>query len=256
MELKNSPIAAESGHWYTPGGKPAYTIIGKNGKERNTTLRDARTNNLRPSVTTILRVASAPGLEKWKRDQLLMAAATLPKIEGEPLEDWMERVSRDSQEQGWKAMELGTSIHSSLEKAYEGKSFQTDHSAYVVATMQAIHDKFGTQPWRAEKSFASDLGFGGKIDLSSDEIVIDFKTSAFDDPEKKVGYDENLMQVAAYAMGLKIGSPRCANVFVSTTVPGLTKVVEWSAEDIARGWEQFKCLLNYWQLQKGYVPNA
>ena len=47
---------AESGHWYTRGGEPAYTVTGKNGKERNTTLRDARTMNLVPSVTTVLKV--------------------------------------------------------------------------------------------------------------------------------------------------------------------------------------------------------
>ena len=33
---------SESGHWYTQEGEPMYTIIGANGKERNTTLRDAK----------------------------------------------------------------------------------------------------------------------------------------------------------------------------------------------------------------------
>ena len=28
--------AAESGHWYTRDGVPRYTIIGANGRERNT----------------------------------------------------------------------------------------------------------------------------------------------------------------------------------------------------------------------------
>jgi hypothetical protein len=36
----------ESGHWYCAvTGQPRYTTIGKNGKERNTTLRDAKTDN-------------------------------------------------------------------------------------------------------------------------------------------------------------------------------------------------------------------
>ena len=54
---------AESGHWYDREGNPAYTVIGKNGKPRGTTLRDARTLNLCPSVTTILGVAARPGLD-------------------------------------------------------------------------------------------------------------------------------------------------------------------------------------------------
>lgn len=33
---------AEAGHWYSKEGEPKYTIIGANGKERNTTLRDAK----------------------------------------------------------------------------------------------------------------------------------------------------------------------------------------------------------------------
>ena len=65
---------AESGHWYDRDGKPAYTVIGKNGKERNTTLRDAREKDLVTSVTTILKVAAAPGLERWKQEQVLLAA--------------------------------------------------------------------------------------------------------------------------------------------------------------------------------------
>ena len=73
----------ESTHWYTRAGNPMYTIIGKNGKERNTTLRDARTLDLVPSVTTILGVAAKPGLEKWKQEQVLLAALTLPRQDGE-----------------------------------------------------------------------------------------------------------------------------------------------------------------------------
>jgi hypothetical protein len=38
--------ASESNHWYTRDGIPQYTIVGKNGKERNTTLRDAREHRL------------------------------------------------------------------------------------------------------------------------------------------------------------------------------------------------------------------
>ncbi len=72
-------ITSESGHWYTIDGKPKYTIVGKNGKERNTTLRDARKLNLVPSVTTILDVAAKPGLVNWQVNQGIQAALTLPR---------------------------------------------------------------------------------------------------------------------------------------------------------------------------------
>ena len=37
-----SNYKSEAGHWYDHEGKPMYTIVGVNGKERNTTLRDAK----------------------------------------------------------------------------------------------------------------------------------------------------------------------------------------------------------------------
>ena len=41
-KLSAKKTTSESGHWYTQEGDPMYTVIGANGKERNTTLRDAR----------------------------------------------------------------------------------------------------------------------------------------------------------------------------------------------------------------------
>ena len=32
----------ESEHWYDKTGEAAYTVVGSNGKERNTNLKDAR----------------------------------------------------------------------------------------------------------------------------------------------------------------------------------------------------------------------
>ena len=77
MTTQNETRASESQHWYDRQGNPMYTVIGKNGKERNTTLRDARTMNLVPSVTTILNVAAKPALNVWLQRQVLMAALTL-----------------------------------------------------------------------------------------------------------------------------------------------------------------------------------
>ena len=63
---------SESGHWYLPNGNPAYTVIGKNGKERNTTVKDAREQGLLPSVTTIIGCAAKPALDVWKQQQAIL----------------------------------------------------------------------------------------------------------------------------------------------------------------------------------------
>ena len=83
-------FTSESGHWYAQDGEPMYTIIGANGKERNTTLRDAKSLGLVPSVTTILGMIAKPSLENWKINQALNSALTLEKNEGESLESCLQ----------------------------------------------------------------------------------------------------------------------------------------------------------------------
>ena len=70
-------FTSESGHWYTQEGEPMYTLIGANGKERNTTLRDAKSLGLVPSVTTILGMVAKPALENWKITQAIKSAINL-----------------------------------------------------------------------------------------------------------------------------------------------------------------------------------
>ena len=110
-ELITTPYASNAGHWYTRTGEPAYTVKGKNGTERPTTLRDARQLGLLPSVTTITNEANAPGLNNWKENQVLLSALTLPRIEGESEDVWVERIKADAKETAKKAADRGTQIH-------------------------------------------------------------------------------------------------------------------------------------------------
>lgn len=243
------PRASESNHWYTRDGAPMYTVEAAKGGQRNTTLRDARKLNLVPSVTTILNVAAKPGLTQWLQKQVLLAALTIPRMSGEPEEDFIARIIDDSKEQGRAAADAGTEIHASIQGFYEGERV-TRHQEHITGCTKAISDTFGLHGWIAERSFAHEIGFGGKVDLHSPQgVVIDIKTKEFTDPSKVDAYDEHLMQLAAYRVGLGMPDARCANVFVSRSVPGLTHVVEWSQDDLSRGWKMFSALLNFWQLK-------
>ena len=117
MATITTGLAAESGHWYSADGSPAYQIEAKNGNLRAVTLRDARKLNLYPSVTTIIRSAAAPGLEAWKTKQAVLAALTLPRQPEETDESFVGRVLVDGREQARKAAELGTNIHAAIEAA-------------------------------------------------------------------------------------------------------------------------------------------
>jgi hypothetical protein len=227
-------------------------VIGKNGKERNTTLRDARTDDLVPSVTTIIKAAAAPGLERWKQEQVLMAALTLPKADGESESDWINRIMQDSKETGRQAADRGTEIHGAIEQHYRGLSFDSQYDKHVEGCVKAINSHFYDWEWEAEKSFACSLGFGGKVDMHTNGIVVDIKTKDFGPNDKIDAYDEHLMQLAAYRAGLGMPRARCANVFLSRSNPGLAVIKEWEAEDINRGWEMFTRLLSYWQIKNNH----
>ena len=243
--------AAESGHWYDRNGEPAYTIVGANGKARPTTLRDARKLNLVPSVTTIIKVAAQPGLDRWKQEQTLLAALTLPKVDAESDSDYIARILDDSKEAARSAADAGTDIHASIEAFYRGE-VRNRHQEHVQGFVTALQEHCGQHAWVAERSFSHESGFGGKIDLHAPGFVVDVKTKEFTDPAKVQGYDEHLMQLAAYRVGLGMPQARGINAFVSRSVPGLCVLREWTQAELDTGWKMFHALLTFWQLKNDH----
>lgn len=240
--------ASESGHWYTKTGETAYTVEGKTGL-RSTTLRDARKLNLVPSVTTILGVAAKPGLQTWLQTQVLLAALTLPRKEGEPEQDWLERVMSDSKAQTKQAAERGTTIHGIIEAYFDKGYLEHEWPPYVKNVEKALTDAFGAQQWNSEKSFAHELGYGGKVDLSAPNIIVDYKTKETD-LAKVEPYHEHEMQLAAYCvgMGYKLEECRAAIVFVNGTTNEV-KLCEISSDSLKSAWECFTHLLAFYRLK-------
>jgi len=255
-------LASQSGHWYAADGSPAYEIPAKNGALRAVTLRDARKLNLYPSVTTVMQCAAKPALEAWKVRQGILAALTLPRLDGETDDGFAARALEDSKEQSRNAAALGTLLHEQIERSFT-ESCDPDWWDHVKPVRDWLAQQFGDVEWRAERSFASTRGYGGKVDLHSRQVpcVIDFKTKDFTDPADVKAWDEHGVQLAAYSQGLgleRIGEqyPQRWNIFVSTRVPGLIKPVMWSPDTFDRHWTMFNCLLDYWQADKGYRPEA
>ena len=236
-----------SNHWYDKEGNPAYTIIGVNGKERATTLRDAKKHGYVPSVTTILGLLHKPGLETWKLQNMLLAALTLPREDGESETDWIERVMQDSKATGKEAMDRGSRMHDVLEQFYKSKTTQIWPS-YCIEIDRALETHFGTQNWIPEKSFIHSMGFGGKVDLHAPGIVVDFKSKEGSLDSVKA-YDEQIMQLAAYRNGLNMPNARCVNVYF--TESGDVKLIEHTEEDLTNAFNCFMYLLGYFKLSKG-----
>jgi hypothetical protein len=239
--------ASESGHWYQKDGTPCYSIIGKNGKERNTTLRDAKAMNLVPSVTTIMGEAMKWGLVNWMIDQGILAALTMPRLENEPEELYIARIKADSKEQAKKAAERGTQIHGWVEKGFLGLEAGEGMPFYESAR-KTLLEACGEVEWKAEKSFATDR-FGGKVDLHSNRHVIDCKTTDKDLATIRT-WDEHAMQIGAYREGLKIGYAQGGILYIHTKTAE-SKLIWISEGDLVKGFKCFQALLDFWYSKHG-----
>lgn len=248
-------IASEGGHWYTLDGTPAYQVVDGKGNLRPTTLRDARKLDLVPSVSGIIRMGAAHQLEKWKKDQHLIAADEIgPRLPEEGLQAWMNRVDAKAIENMAKAPDLGTEIHAAIEKALVDTVWIPRPEAH--AAIETLEGWCGLDGIRPEKSFAHLLGYGGKVDVHKEGFVADFKTKAFTELDLPKTWDNHAMQLAAYKEGVGQLTARCAIIYVSTSVPGLTHLVEIDEDEIERGWTMFVHLLEYWQAKNKYIPKC
>ena len=246
---------AESQHWYcAKTGEPRYTTIGKNGKERNTTLRDAKANpgTLVPSVSTINGQLSKAGLDTWKQTQVLYAAVEYPRLPGEAEKEWIDRILDLAKRKSRDAAERGTLIHDFLESFYS-QTYLPDMPAYVRKVDDAITAHFGAQLWIPEQSLVNaQEGYGGKCDLyaksthSFSGVVIDFKTTE-KIPGELTPYTEHTMQLAAYREVLA-PTARCANVYINGDT-GEVAIYEHTEQDLRDGYEMFLSLLRIYKLK-------
>lgn len=261
MDLTNTAFKdSESAHWYTRDGEPMHTIIGSNGKERATNLRDAKKLSLLPSVTSILSYLANPTLDSWKQRQVLMSALTLPRNPIETENDFAARIIEDSKRQAKEAAAWGTKFH---------------HIAYCVNTAQADYGVLnGMDAWarvyeewyganivrtRAAETVLVDgeTGFAGTCDFLGEHqehgsVIMDYKRQDVKDGKPSF-YSKWLYQLAAYRHADKLDST-CISCVVSCNEPKLYFKV-WTEEEVARGWEVFKALCKVWQAEKGYNPN-
>ena len=246
-----------SEHWYcAKTGEPRYTTIGKNGKERNTTLRDAKSQpgTLVPSVSTINGQLAKNGLNTWFQTEAIKAAAENPRQDGEEEKDYISRILELSKQKSREAADRGTSIHDWIESFYNNE-FIPESPSYVITVDKAITAHFGHQLWIPEQSLVNaQEGYGGKCDLyakpthSFTGVVIDFKTTE-KSPGDLTPYLEHTLQLAAYREVLA-PSARCANVYINGTT-GEVAIYEHTEQDLRDGYEMFLSLVKIYKLKNG-----
>lgn len=238
-------------HFYDKDGKPAYEVPNRSaGGMRPTTITDARKHGYVASVTTIMGQLDKPGLDYWKRTQLIEALKTLDWHSQGSIYDLFKEADLIVEDK--KGNKRGTEVHDRLEKYFlTGKVTKKD-SLIIYSVQAVIEGQMQIKGAVPEASFYNPDGFGGKVDLSNptENWVIDFKTKAKDKlAEKELIYDEHAMQLAAYRKGLDMPTARCYNLFISTTKPGEVLLVEHTEADLERGWNMFELLLKFWRIK-------
>jgi len=245
------------GHFYTHQGEPCH--FQENGKA--TTLREARKDNLVPSVTGILDILDKPGLTKYLINQTLEAAfqsfmsedgiiTNDGKLLYEPsYEPWCKEVRQIAGEHSKNARDKGSAVHKALEDDANGIE-PSEHKDLVERVREALDKEFGdsVKNLMPEVSFAHKLGYGGAVDLSSPKLILDYKYKA-DGLKKRMVYDTHIGQLAAYRGGLGFHQAECGNVFISDTEVEIVMIPE---ESLVWGWQYFIMLLNLWKHIKGF----
>jgi len=247
-------------HYYKQDGSPLYTLVGKNGKERDTNLGDARKLKLVPSVTTILSVLDKPQLNKWQREKVLECVHLVPdynEYHGTK-EEWEAEVWKLYKERTSIYSIRGSEVHSKLERFYKTGVVHPEDEEQLSETIRLVKT-LGYHQAEAEANFADPEGYGGQIDLvlhpdgldDKPGAIIDFKTRQGDKLDKRSIYDSYLMQIAAYRNALPFEAD-CYNILISVTHPDVAYLHKYTEEELQRGLEQFECLLQYWKLSNNY----
>lgn len=239
-------------HWYHADGRPCYTVPRADGQgDRPATLADARRLGLRPGVSTVLSVAARPGLERWRREQAILAALTMPRQPGETEAQLVARILEDADAEAAHAAELGSAIHAEVAALFRGE--ETDVSLGARNAWIVVSCAYGVTGWHVEDTFTSPLWYGGKVDLWRGDLVVDYKSVDDIAAKSRLAWPEHAMQLAAYAHGVDAPDALLVSVYVCRKT-GRVRPHEWPGAEAKLAWRQFQALLTYWQLANRYGP--
>lgn len=266
----------QRGHYYTWEGESRHFIdcVTREGN-RPTTIADCRKNGWLPSITTILsKTLAKPDLIDWLRRETAIAALTTPRMNGETVDAFVERIlCDDSKDTSRQAMDLGSEIHAAIEEHHKGRLYAPQFEPFVKAAMREV-----MQLGRAatvEKVYVHPTGYAGRADLVTEQqgllTVLDYKTCKT--LPKKGPWPEALLQTGALADCLPrvelshsdmqecesagLMEPtriQTAVLYISTTEPGATKLF------VQQDWQthaaMFQHVFALWKFLQNYDPAA
>jgi hypothetical protein len=253
-------FTSDKTHWYQLNGVPLHTVPSLKGEPRPTTLRDARKLGLLPSVTNILGVIAKPELTAWLQEQAVLAALTLPRIEGESEDAFARRVVTDSQTIRDGAADFGTAFHHGAERV--AQTLEVDPADKAAPWLRHYRDWFQasaqTLHWTERVLVNPKLGYAGTADLLIQHPVhgltlVDLKTQGVKPGAKATAYKSWCYQLAAYRAAL--GQPvTCLNLIINSREPAPPVEHRWTDAELDGGWRAFQAARLLWTVEKNFDP--
>ena len=252
----------DSAHWYGIDGRAVHSVLSGKREPRPTTLRDARKLALLPSVTNILGVVRKPELEVWLQEQAVLAALTLPRIEGEAEGEFAKRVVEDARSQSRAAMAFGTALHKGAERVARGEA--VDQSDAVAPWLEFFRQWFQANcvrlVWTEQVLVNRELGYAGTADLLMEHqayglTLVDLKSQHIRGKAGPATYRTWGYQLAAYraALGQKV---TCMNLIMNSKEPHAPVEAPWSEATMEVNWRGFCAARELWVVEKNYDPCA
>ena len=265
---------AQSAHFYAQDGQPRYTVEIKSGprkgESRAVGLREARKENLYPSITHIHKLISSPALNFYRESHLLAAARRVGPLEGETDEDYFGRVIIEANKDRDEAAAGGTGLHANVENILQGKEWDKECKK-AQAAAEWINENVAAVEW-VEKSLVNhSLKIGGKCDalvrmkqtseffaeLGGMPVILDFKTRRFKQSTKGYWkcafYRKDCRQLAFYASCLE-GGARVANLAFNTKADSLPAFHIWPEDEQAAALKATAALMALWMDENKYHP--
>lgn len=251
----------DSTHFYTKSGDPRH----------DADLRVARKELLLPSPTSIDKSQFVNAfLERWKKEQVVIACVENPRMPHESLEQYAERVEELSNTKSREASEFGGKVHGVCEK-YPLMPID----GVLMPYYDRLHEWH--QEWVAEVIETEsvlidlDIGVAGRTDLiavmkdpSLGRAVVDFKTQNLkpdDKGRKKPNFYPSWIRQLSFYGGADSKKnarwpqlPTLINVVIDSTEASKFYTKVWAKEEALDAYNDFVIAANNWCRDRGYWP--